>query len=228
MDTPEVSGQLRSAPAAPKLKGGLRGEWQGGHCQGPTGLRPARLAWEEKASRLKDTSSKHTSTPARAAAAPLHTLWPLKKAGQPLAACPPPPRHPQGTGAWCPQTIPASFSCCLRAGLLKIVYLLWLKDNATHRSTASSADTSSGMRHLCSDDNSHLDRNVQVGPAQGAHLPLQKAPMAPGELCPEDPQPGLLRTPARGLQGCLRGPTRRSQDCVRTAASHIFPFFPQT
>ena len=76
MDTPEVSGQLRSASAAPKLKGGLRGEWQGGHCQGPTGLCPARLAWEEKASRLKDTSSKHTSTPAQATAAPLHTLAP--------------------------------------------------------------------------------------------------------------------------------------------------------
>ena len=119
----------------------------------------------------------------------------------------------------------SSLMLLLRAGLLKIVYLLWLKDNATHRFTAGSADTSSGMRHLCSNDNSHLDGNVQVRPAQGAHLPLQKGRLAPGELCPEDPQPGLPQTPAWGLQCCLWGPARRSQDCVRTEASHIFPFF---
>lgn len=185
---------------------------------------PAGLAWGEKASRLKDTNSKHTSMPVQPTAAPLHALWPPEKAGRPLAACPLPPHHLQGTGALYPQTTPASCTCCLRAGLLKIVNLLWLKDNTTHRCTAGLANTSSGMRHLCCEDNACLD--LQVGPVQEAHLPLQEGPLVPRELCPEDPQPGLLQMPARGLLRCLRRPTRRSQDCVCTEASHIFPFFP--
>ena len=177
------------------MKGSLRGAWQGGLCRGPTGLCPAGLARGEKASRLKDTNSKHTPMPARPTAAPLQTLWPPEKSGQPLAACPPPPRHPQGTEALCPQTTPALCTCCLRAGLLKIVNLLWLKDNATHRCTAGSADTSSGMRHLCSNDNSCLD--LQVVPVQGATCPYKRAPWSLGS--------SAQKTPSQACCGCQLG-----------------------
>lgn len=159
---------------------------------------PAGLAWGEKASCLKDTNSKHTSMPAQPTAAPLHALWPPEKAGRPLAACPLPPHHLQGTGALYPQTTPASCTCCLRAGLLKIVNLLWLKEH--------NPQVHSWLgQHLFRDEAFVLRGQCLSGPAGG-----------PGA----GSSPSLTRGPP-GPQGALprRPPARPAADASSGAAA---------
>lgn len=185
---------------------------------------PAGLAWGEKASRLKDTNSKHTSMPVQPTAAPLPLSSPLRRLAGRWPSLPTTPHHLQGTGASISPDHSASCTCCLRAGLLKIVNLLWLKDNTTHRCTAGLANTSSGMRHLCCGDCACLD--LQVGPVQESSPSLTRGPPGPQGALPRDPSRAFLQMPARGLLRCLRRPTRRSQDCVCTESLPHLPIFP--